>query len=242
MLINTGCGIEGLRGLPPGSVDLVFCDLPSGETRAHFDNPISLPDFWSVAWPCLKPSGAVVLMASSLRYAATVIASEPKWYRYDLIWEKGRATGHFNAVRRPMLSHEYLLVFYREQPTYNAQKTSGHRVASKRVRSAEEGRATGSANYGTGGQGAFVNDGGTDREPRSVIRTQHFNLDRRHPQQKPLPLLQWVVRTYTNPGETVADPCAGSGSMGVAAIGDGREFIGWDFEPKPPLATQVGLL
>ena len=170
-LINTGCGLAGLRSLVPGSVDLVFCDLPSGETRAHFDTPIDLAEFWPAAWACLKPSGAVVLMASSLRYAAQVIASEPKWYRYDLIWEKGRATGHFNAARRPMLAHEYVLVFYREQPTYNAQKTAGHGKAGRRVRSAEEGAATGSANYGTGGRGAFVNDGGTTREPRSVILT-----------------------------------------------------------------------
>ena len=235
MLINTGCGIEGLRGLPPGSVDLIFCDLPSGETRASFDNPISLPDFWSVAWPCLKPTGAVVLMASSLRYAATVIASEPKWYRYDVVWEKTRGTGVLNANRMPMRAHEFLLVFYRSQPTYNPQKTAGEPYSQ-----ANNGHGV---NYGAAKPTHTVNDG--DRMPLSVQRfgiMPNVGTERRHPQQKPLPLLQWVVRTYTNPGETVADPCAGSGSMGVAAIGDGREFIGWDFEPKPPLATQVGLL
>ena len=234
-LIHTGCGIAGLRSLEAGSVDLVFCDLPSGETRAHFDNPISLPDFWAAAWPALKPSGAVVLMASSLRFAAEVIASEPKAYRYDVVWEKGAASGHLNANRQPMRAHEFVLVFYRTLATYNPQRTAGHE-AYGRVTAGPQ-----SVNYGKQ-TAATVTEGSSERHPRSVLRTPHTgNTERRHPQQKPIPLLQWVVRTYTNPGELVAEPCAGSGSMGVAAVGDGRRYVGWDFEPKPPQAFNVGL-
>ena len=234
-LIHTGCGLAGLRSLDAGSVDLVFCDLPSGETQAHFDNPIDLAEFWAAAWPALKPSGAVVLMASSLRFAADVIASEPKAYRYDVVWEKGAASGHLNAHRQPMRAHEFVLVFYRSAATYNAQMTTGH---------AEYGRVVAgpqSANYGQQ-TAAVVTVGSSERQPRSVLKTQHTGgTERRHPQQKPQALLQWVVRTYTNPGDLVVEPCAGSGSMGVAATGDGRRYIGWDFEPKPPQAFDVGL-
>ena len=233
-LIHTGCGLAGLRSLDAGSVDLVFCDLPSGETRAHFDNPIDLAEFWAAAWPALKPAGAVVLMASSLRYAAQVIASEPKWYRYDVVWEKGRGTGVLNANRAPLRAHEFVLVFYRSLPTYNPQKTAGDAY--------RKGSAVHGANYNPAPIGAREYSGG--RFPLSV---QRFSLlhngttERRHPQQKPIPLLEWVVKTYTNEGDLIADPCAGSGSMGVAAIGLRREFVGWDFEPKPPSAVDVGL-
>lgn len=237
-LIHTGCGLAGLRSLKAGSVDLVFCDLPSGETRAHFDNPIDLAELWPAAWACLKPNGAVVLMASSLRYAAAVIASEPKWYRYDVVWEKGNATGFLNAKRQPLRAHEFVLIFYRATGTYNPQKTKG--MPKVRVtKSVADG-----ANYGkfTKPPTPYESD---QRFPRSVLKTKQTaksgSTERRHPQQKPIPLLEWVVKTYTNEGELIADPCAGSGSMGVAAIGLRREFIGWDFEPRPPSAVDVGL-
>ena len=237
-LINTGCGLAGLRSLDPGSVDLVWCDLPSGETRAHFDTPIDLAEFWPAAWACLKPAGAVVLMASSLRFAAEVIASEPKAYRYDVVWEKSRATSFLNVNRQPLRCHEFALVFARGQTVYNQQRTTGHSPATDGGRKAF---GVSGGNYGATGAPRYV-PGSTERAPRSVLRFATIDgPERRHPQQKPIPLLQWVVRTYTNPGELIADPCAGSGSMGVAAIGDGREFIGWDFEPKPPLAVNVGL-
>ena len=243
MLINTGCGIVGLRGLDPGSVDLVFSDLPSGETQAHFDNPIDLRDFWSAAWPALKPSGAVVLMASSLRFAAEVIASEPKRFKYDVIWEKGRASGHLNAHKAPMRCHEFLLVFARKPPTYNPQKTQGYPTGGRRHERVVIKNGSDSYGVNYGAYGAVPYDS-TERFPRSIVELGFIASnarERRHPQQKPQPLLQWIVRTYTNPGDLIAEPCAGSGSMGVAAIGEGREYIGWDFEPKPPLAVDVGL-
>ena len=234
-LIHTGCGLAGLRSLDAGSVDLVFCDLPSGETRATFDRPIDLAEFWSAAWPALKPSGAVVLMASSLRFAAEVIASEPKAYRYDVVWEKSNGTGFLNAASQPLRAHEFILVFYRSQPTYNPQRLEGQSPYSVNRDS------TFTANYGA--QTATKKTGDDTRAPRSVLYAPGLRAgsDRRHPQQKPQALLQWVVRTYTNPGDLVAEPCAGSGSMGVAATGDGRRYIGWDFEPKPPQAFDVGL-
>lgn len=237
-LIHTGDGLAGLRSLDAGSVDLVFCDLPSGETQAHFDNPIDLAELWPAAWACLKPNGAVVLMASSLRYAAQVIASEPKAYRYDVVWEKERASGFLNAARMPMRAHEFLLMFCRSTGTYNPQRTTGHRPKSSVSNSGDA-----QANYGDSGGVAYQEGGDTTRLPRSVMRTPNAanKARRRHPQQKPIPLLEWVVKTYTNEGELVADPCAGSGSMGVAAIGLRREFVGWDFEPKPPSAVDVGL-
>ena len=229
--VNTGCGLAGMRSLKAGSVDLVFCDLPSGDTRASFDVPIDLAEFWAAAWPALSPSGAVVLMASSFSFACDVRASQRRWLRYDLVWEKTRATGHLNAKRQPMRCHEHLLVFYRRQPAYESQKTQGHEPM-------HTARGSGrSVNYGQQTNDVADRGGSTERHPRSVLKfapVPNVGNARRHPQQKPLPLLDWVIRSYTRAGDLVVDPCAGSGSAGVAARAAGRDFIGWDIDPKPP--------
>lgn len=222
-----GEGIAGLRALPAGCVDLVFSDLPSGETRAPTDIPVPLPDLWAAIRHCLAPDGCAVLMASSLRYASALLASNSAWFRYDLVWEKPRATGHLNANRAPLRAHEFLLVFANAATRYYPQKTEGHRPVSSGPRTGH-GR-----NYG-GGAGKDQR-GQTDRYPRSVLHYAQVNTNARgktHHQQKPVDLLRWVVRTYTPDGGVVADPCAGSGSMLVAAEAEGRQAIGWDTDPR----------
>jgi DNA modification methylase len=230
MTVQLGDGIEGIRQLPPESVDLVLCDLPSGETAAEFDKPVSLPDLWGAINPALAPFGCVVLMASSLRFAAAVIDSRPEWYRYDLIWSKSIATGFLNAKKRPLRSHEFILVFAPSaQHTYHPQLTDGHLpISSNRM------TPRGSENYGKI-TGSLSRRGATDRFPRSVLEIGSLGVrDKRrvHPQQKPTELMDVLVRTYSNPGDVVCDPCAGSGSTGDAAIANGRKFLGWDKNPR----------
>jgi len=239
-------GIQGLSSQAPGSVSLLLSDLPSGQTVADFDVPMDLDALWAAAWAAVKPTGVVVLMASSMRFASLVLGScpgprhrdgTPKWFRYDIVWEKTRATGHYNAKRQPMRAHEHLLVFYRSQPTYNPQKTEGHEPMHYAERNGDHGE-----NYGAGDGITYADEGATDRYPRSVLKFAPVpNTDsERHPQQKPVPLLRWVVRTYTDPGELVADVCAGSFSTGDAAMAEGRRFVGWEllerFRPE-----QIGL-
>jgi hypothetical protein len=112
--VHHGCGIEGLLALEAGSVDLVLSDLPSGETAAPFDSKADLPALWPAIWHALKPDGIAVVMASSFRFAAEVRTSELKAFRYDLIWAKSASSGFYNTGSRPLRSHEFVLVFWRE--------------------------------------------------------------------------------------------------------------------------------
>lgn len=227
-----GDGLVGLDTLDAGSVALVLSDLPSGETAAEFDRSPDFARFWPAVWRALTPTGCVVLLASSIRFAATVIASQPKRYRYDLVWEKTLATGHLNAANRPLRAHEFILVFSRTgQTTFNPQFVE----TGIPISSVGAGVATGSENYGGQPQEARARAGATDRHPRSVL---HFGSvcqtdpRRIHPQQKPHDMLVNLVRQYSNPGELVVDPYAGSGSTIEAARSEGRRALGWDLSPR----------
>lgn len=223
--VRLGCGIEGMAGLNAGSVNLVLCDLPSGETRAVFDKPVIMGDFWHAARHALADDGTVVLLASSFRFAATLVKSQPAWFRYDLVWSKSLATGHLNAAHRPLRSHEFILVFSRKVATYNPQMLQG----ASPIHAAR--RAHHGENYGPQTRVNESRASATDRYPVSVLEFASVGTSskaRIHPQQKPVPLLDWLIRTYTNKGDAVVDPCAGSGSTGVAALAAGRRFLGWD--------------
>jgi len=233
-----GDGIDGLESLGAGAASLVLSDLPSGETAAKFDRAPDFARFWPAVWHALSATGCAVLMASSIRFAAAVIASQPKAYRYDIVWEKTLATGHLNASSRPLRAHEFILVFARTGTTvFNPQYVeTGVPVSSVGL-----GVATGSENYGGMAQTAKSRAGATDRHPRSVL---HFgsvptnNESRLHPQQKPNDLLCNLVRQYSNHGELVVDPYAGSGSTIEAAMACGRRALGWDSSPRFGVAAK----
>lgn len=227
-----GDGLDGLDGLEPASANLLLSDLPSGETAAKFDKPPDFARLWPAIWRALSPGGCVVLFASSIRFAATVIASQPKAYRYDLIWEKSLATGHLNASGRPLRAHEFILVFTESgASTFNPQYVE----TGIPISSVGEGVAVRSENYGGIRHTAMSRAGATDRHPRSVL---HFgslatrNENRWHPQQKPNDLLRMLVLQYSNRGDLVVDPFAGSGSTLEAAQSEGRRAIGWDSSPR----------
>lgn len=224
--------VEGLLSLERGSVDLILSDLPSGATRAPTDVPPDLAGFWPAAWSALREGGAVVLLASSLRFAAELIASDPR-FRYDLIWEKSRASGHLNAKRQPMRCHEFVLIFALDRPPYSPIMTAGHAPLDQ-SRKPETG-AHGS-NYDRGsGQVQHDRLGAVDRYPRSIIRTgvvPNSSGARRHHQEKPAALLRWLIRTYSPADGLVVDPYAGSGSTGDSALMLGRRFRGFDSDPR----------
>jgi hypothetical protein len=140
-----GDGIDGLVSMSRGSAALVLSDLPSGETAAKFDRAPDFARFWPAVWEALSPTGCAVLMASSLRFAAAVVASQPKAFRYDMVWEKTLATGHLNAANRPLRAHEFVLVFARTGTTvFNPQ----YLETGVPISSVGAGVATGSENYG----------------------------------------------------------------------------------------------
>lgn len=226
--------LDGLRALATGSVDLVFSDLPSGATAAPTDQAPDLQALFAATWRALKPTGVAVFMASDLRFAAQLVAASPLLFRYDLVWEKSAATGFLNAKRRPMRAHEHLLVFWREPGTYNPQETTGHSPMHAVVTP----RLGKTQNYGA--PGAHATPGGsTTRRPRSVLRIASLGTSsklRVHHQQKPAALCEWVIRTYSNEGDLVVDPYAGSGVAVDTAERLGRRALGFDSDPAYGLA------
>jgi DNA modification methylase len=209
--------LELMHVIDDQSVDLVLCDLPYETTRNEWDFQVHLPQLWAHYRRICK--GAIVLTAQT-PFDKVLGASNLKMLRYEWIWEKGNATGHLNVEKMPLKAHENALVFYDELPTYNPQKTTGHprKTATK--------RKDVTTNYGKQTFEEIQYDS-TERYPRSVI---FFSSDKQrsklHPTQKPVDLMEYLIRTYTNPGDTVLDNCMGSGTTGVACLNTGRRFIG----------------
>lgn len=221
--MHIGNCLDVLPTLPAACVDMVLADPPYGVTRNAWDSQIDLQRLWPMLRRICKPSAAVVLFAAP-PFDKVLAASNLSEYRYDWIWEKGNATGHLNAKRQPLRAHENILVFYRRPPTYNPQKSTGHRPVNA-FYTRHSGTGYGEASRATSGGGS------TDRYPRSVLRfPSDKQRGRRHATQKPVDLLRYLVRTYTGPGNTVLDFCAGSGSTGIACETEGRKFIGIEID------------
>lgn len=236
--VELGDGLAGLRSLAAGSVGLVLSDLPSGETAAEFDIKPDWEAFWPAVWHALRPDGSAVLMASSLKFAAEVLASQAAFFRDDLIWEKSLAVGFLNAKKKPLRAHEYILVFCRCQGTYNPQMLVGFDPLHGNSRPLKP-RSTIqiTESYGSArSRGGVMRKGATDRYPRSVLYVPSIPTSakpgRIHPQQKPQELLRRLIKQYSNPGDRVADPYAGSGSSGAAAEAEGRTYRCWDTSPR----------
>lgn len=224
--IRNGDCLELMKTIPDGSVDMILCDLPYGQTaRNKWDNIIPFEELWNEYNRIVKPNAAIVLFANGLFTADLMLSQRQKW-RYNLIWEKTQPTGFLNAKRMPLRTHEDICVFYDKQPTYNPQKTQGHK---RKVSTAEHKR---NSNMTTDyNEHKFTTYDSTERYPKSILKfskdTQKASL---HPTQKPVELLEWLIKTYTNENETVLDNCMGSGSTGVACLHTNRNFIGFELD------------
>jgi DNA modification methylase len=212
--------LELMKNIPDGSVDMILCDLPYGTTQNKWDYVIPFEPLWQSYKRVCKPSAAIVLTAAQ-PFTSALVMSNPVWFRYDWIWEKPKATGHLDANRKPLKAHEDVLVFYRAAPIYNPQKTTGEPYKGR-------GSASKLDNYGDFGT---VRQGSVDgsRYPRTVVRFTHETKPV-HPTQKPVALMEYLIRTYTNEGETVLDNTMGSGTTGVACVNTGRKFIGIEMD------------
>lgn len=222
---NMDC-LEGMKLLQDKSVDMILCDLPYGVTQNKWDVVIPFDELWKQYERVIKDNGAIVLTAAQ-PFSAQLIVSNPKLFRYEWIWEKTAATGHLNAKKMPMRAHESILVFYKKLPTYNPIKTTGHAPVNSYTKHQDDGTNYGKTKIGISGGGS------TDRYPRSV---QRFSTDKQkeaiHPTQKPVALFEYLIKTYTNEGETVLDNCIGSGTTAVAAINTNRNFIGFEISKE----------
>ena len=263
-IYNEDC-LVGMRDIPDKSIDCIICDLPYGvlnrqNKSAQWDNIIPFEPLWKQYERVIKDNGAIVLFAQGM-FTAQLMMSNPKMWRYNLIWDKiNRSTGFLNANRCPLRIHEDIVVFYKKQPTYNPQFTF------EQVYHNRGGAGNGYKQNKAGGiYGKMTNGGKNNKEqdvpsyeigdilesgarnrcygnfavtetkitnekyPTSIIpMDKEHDGNYHHPTQKPVNLIRWLVRTYTNEGDLVLDNCIGSGTTAVACIKEKRHFIGYE--------------
>ena len=215
--VHCGDCLDVMSNIPDGSIDMVMADPPYGTTQCKWDSIIPLEPMWNHLNRVIKPNGAIILMAQT-PFDKILGASNLPMLKYEWICEKTSATGFFNAKKMPMKAHENALVFYDNLPTYNPQITTGHerKTATKRL--------VGSDCYGKAFKTTYYDS--TKRYPRSV---QVFSSDKQksnlHPTQKPVAMMEYFIKTYTNSGDTILDFSAGSGTTAVACCNLHRNFI-----------------
>ena len=211
-----------MQDIPKESIDFILCDLPYGVTDCKWDNLISFPDLWEQYKRVIKPNGAIALF-SIQPFTTKVIQSNLKYFRYCWYWKKNNKTGAPFAKVQPMRCIEDICIFYKHKPTYNPQ---GLKKLDKPIIKQKKAK---SGVYEFRGK---INPQFYTNYPVNLIEFDGVNSkERLHPTQKPVDLLEYLIKTYTNEGETVLDNCMGSGSTGEAAIKTGRKFIGIEQDP-----------
>ena len=223
-LLFGGC-LERMKEIPDGSVDMILTDPPFGTTKCSWDSVIPFEPMWNELKRIIKPNGAVVLFGAE-PFSSLLRCSNIKDFKYDWVWEKSKATGFLNSKRQPLRAHEIISVFYSKPPTYTPQMTEGI-AYNKGVRKEQ----TQNDVYGSFDQVEVKSDG--LRFPRSV---QYFKTAESegsfHKTQKPVALLEYLIKTYTQEGETVLDFTFGSCSTGVACLNTNRKFLGVEMDDK----------
>ena len=247
MLDTILCGdcLRLMRDIPDHSIDLVLCDLPYGTTRNKWDSPIPLDALWVEYRRIIRPRGAIVLFAQ-IPFSITLGASNLPWLKYEWIWQKEQGTGHLNSGFCPMKNHENILVF---SPAAAAQVRRTPEAAMIYHPQYRTGRAykcqhgnVHSQNYDAKNcHDVLTTNDGQHYQPLTVLRYAHDRAKVRgkgHATQKPVALLRYIIRTYTDPGMTVLDNCMGSGSTIEAAIREHRHYIGMELDPAIFAAAQ----
>ncbi len=216
-----------LDQLEPQSIDLLLTDFPYGtlNKRNVWDTIIDYPIFWEHVDRICKPTCAIISTAAQ-PFTSVLISSNYRHFKYTMVWEKSKATGYLNAKKQPLRAHEDIVVFYKKQPTYNPQMVKGDPYdKGKAVRDTES--------YGVQTKEVHVKNDTGLRYPRTVLYFKTAESEgKHHPTQKPISLYEYLIRTYSNEGNTVLDPCMGSGTTGVACVNTNRNFIGIEKDEK----------
>ena len=230
------CGdcLEVMRDIPDKSVDMILCDLPYGQTSAKWDSMISLDELWKQYKRIIKSDGSIILTAIQ-PFTSILILSNTEMFRYEMVWEKTKTTGFMDAKYRPLRQHENIIVFSYSSPNFSSKIRGKYNpqglIEVNKTRTIGKNKCTEIYNK------AGIKHEGREYEqkytnyPTTILR---FKSEGKtiHPTQKPVPLFEYLIKTYTNEGETVLDNCIGSGTSGVAAINTDRNFIGIEKEPK----------
>ena len=221
-IYNEDC-LEGMKRIPDGSVDCIICDLPYGTTACKWDSVIPFEPLWEQYKRVTKPNAAIVLFGAE-PFSSSLRMSNIKDYRYDWIWEKERPSNFTMAKKQPLRYTETISVFYKEMPTYNPQMTVGnknHSVGKGLRNKVNESNLPDS-------KVAYLNEPDSNlKYPKNILRFER-GVSQVHPTQKPVDLIAYLIRTYSNPGDTILDNTIGSGTTAVAALREKRHFIGFE--------------
>ena len=220
-LIQGDC-LEKMADIEDGSIDMVLTDPPYGTTACKWDSVIPLERMWEHLKRVIKPNGAIVMTASQ-PFTTTLIASNMKMFKYEMIWEKTLATNFMLVKKQPAKKHENICMFYSKQPTYNPQMDVGKPYTDKPRK-----RTVGIHGDAETTKKAIENKG--TRYPSTVRKFSNGNNGNVHPTQKPVALMEYLIKTYTNEGETVLDFTMGSGTTGVACVNLNRSFVGIEMD------------
>lgn len=224
IIYNNDC-LQQMPNIPDGSIDMILCDLPYGCTKNKWDIIIPFEQLWKHYNRIIKQNGAIVLFGSQ-PFTSQLIISNMKTFRYCLVWEKNKFSDFLNAKNKPMKTNEDICIFYKKQPTYNPQYTYGDPYKRWNTQKSVDKQT----NYGEHKNNVAESKDGR-RLPTTVLKFNRVERPK-HPTQKPIDLLEWLINTYTNEGDTVLDNCMGVGSTGIACKNTKRSFIGIELDNK----------
>lgn len=218
--------LEGMKLIPDKSINMILCDLPYGTTQCSWDIVLPFKELWKQYNRIIKNNGIIALFGSE-PFSSKLRMSNIKYYKYDWIWEKSKATNFLNAKRQPLRAYENICIFYKNQPIYNPQMLEG-KSYNKGVRKQQ----TEDDVYGKFDQVEVKSNG--LRYPRNVIyfKTAESEGETYHKTQKPVSLCEYLIKTYTNENDIVLDNCIGSGTTAIAATLTNRKWIGFETESK----------
>ena len=234
--VYLGDCLELMQDIQTGSIDMILCDLPYGTTACKWDVIIPFDKLWEQYNRIIKSNGAIVLTASQ-PFTTKLISSNYKMFKYELIWNKFLGKNFLLAKKMPLKSHENILVFYNKQPNYSPQKTELKNIETlkREKRLIECNDNSISEHYG---KIKRINSTGDYKYPVSILdfkqqnKSNQFKIQVKHPTQKPVALFEYLIKTYTNEGDTVLDNCAGSGTTAIACINTNRNYILMEKEQK----------
>ena len=230
-IYNEDC-LEGMKRIPDESVDMILCDLPYGTTKIKWDVVIPFGPLWKEYERVIKDDGAILLFGSQ-PFTTDLIMSNRKMFKYDLVWDKQTGTDFQLANKKPMKAHENICVFYKKAPKYNPQKTKRDKPLDKRNWSKVNSKTDNNNLSSKQRAGGIL----TEKFPTTLVSFSCFmeecnNPKRVHPTQKPVALFEWLVKTYTDEGETVLDNCMGSGTTAIACLNTDRQYIGFELDEE----------
>lgn len=220
--IQCGDCLELMKQIPDESIDMILCDLPYGITKNKWDTVIPFNELWKFYERIIKNNGVIALFGDGM-FTAQLLKSNPKLWRYNMIWDKQRGCDFLNANIKPLKSHEDIAIFYKHKPTYNKQLWYSTSYKKRKNSSLSD-------NYGKRKQVYSESKDGA-RNPLTILSFPRDG-NKMHPTQKPLKLLEYLIKTFTVEGEVVLDNCMGAGSTCVAAVNTNRHYIGFELKKK----------